>query len=274
MGTADLPTLERKTVEDHYDYHRRIEDYNRLVDKYRMFLGRLSSVVLPPACPVCRLIFRILPREGLSPTADSLWIVPFPSYARYIGWEKLVDAHHSTAAIFLGVDHTANFVSNINHRRMGSDSSLRQSQMPREAISLTTSDTFRGRKFGNARLIKPLVDFSFPKQALEYCRKHHGSFCEVNKPPELSHIRMIDIVHRKVIPSPEGCDYFALSYVWGGVIPSPRALEKRSLPQTIEDAVTATKEMGYRYLWVDALCIARRKTPHRNSEPRRSDSSR
>lgn len=38
-------------------------------------------------------------------------------------------------------------------------------------------------------------------------------------------------------------------------MPAEGALETCTLPQTIEDAITVTKEMGYCYLWVDALCI-------------------
>ncbi|KAJ5511286.1 Heterokaryon incompatibility [Penicillium expansum] len=66
---------------------------------------------------------------------------------------------------------------------------------------------------------------------------------------------MIDIVERIVVPCPPDCDYVALSYVWGGVEPSPGSLKNRCLPQTIEDAITVTQALGRRYLWVDALCI-------------------
>lgn len=61
--------------------------------------------------------------------------------------------------------------------------------------------------------------------------------------------------------------YVALSYCWGGLQPvllethvyeqmtSPAGIELRQLPQTIRDAVRVTRELGLRYLWVDALCI-------------------
>lgn len=28
-----------------------------------------------------------------------------------------------------------------------------------------------------------------------------------------------------------------------------------SFPQTLRDAITITKSLGFRYLWIDALCI-------------------
>ncbi|PQE25831.1 hypothetical protein CJF30_00000546 [Rutstroemia sp. NJR-2017a BBW] len=74
---------------------------------------------------------------------------------------------------------------------------------------------------------------------------------------------MIDVVDRTVVSYPQECDYFALSYVWGGISPSSNALENKCLPRTIEDAIKVTKALGRRYLWqwVDALCIDQSPNP-------------
>jgi hypothetical protein len=59
--------------------------------------------------------------------------------------------------------------------------------------------------------------------------------------------------------------YIALSYVWG----EPQAhsttqdrlemyqggIELSALPQTIRDAIRVTHSLGYRFLWIDSLCI-------------------
>lgn len=60
--------------------------------------------------------------------------------------------------------------------------------------------------------------------------------------------------------------YVALSHRWGTTGPSMRATNDKipylkrgfkttSLPQTFQDAVHVTKELGLRYLWIDCLCI-------------------
>ncbi|KAF2799255.1 hypothetical protein K505DRAFT_266024, partial [Melanomma pulvis-pyrius CBS 109.77] len=62
-------------------------------------------------------------------------------------------------------------------------------------------------------------------------------------------------------------DYVALSYCWGPqaqkqILTQYNSSEWRSkglsivpLPRTIQDAVTVTRGLGLRYLWVDSLCI-------------------
>jgi hypothetical protein len=61
--------------------------------------------------------------------------------------------------------------------------------------------------------------------------------------------------------------YATLSYCWGTTMPPGSAttqdnvekrskrLEASSLPQTLRDAFRVTRQLGIRYLWVDALCI-------------------
>lgn len=60
--------------------------------------------------------------------------------------------------------------------------------------------------------------------------------------------------------------YIALSYVWGDDLPSfslqssnlgqcKKDIDISTLPRPISDAIRFTRNMGVRYLWVDALCI-------------------
>ncbi|KAF5866564.1 hypothetical protein ETB97_011449 [Aspergillus alliaceus] len=59
--------------------------------------------------------------------------------------------------------------------------------------------------------------------------------------------------------------YLTLSYCWGGNQPLValkhnfedlrNGIAVNVLPQTLQDAVQSTRDLGYQYLWVDALCI-------------------
>ncbi|KAI1739077.1 heterokaryon incompatibility protein-domain-containing protein [Xylaria scruposa] len=75
----------------------------------------------------------------------------------------------------------------------------------------------------------------------------------------------------------EECDnYVTLSYCWGGPQPLTansitimqlmNGVNISSLPPTIRDAVLTTRRLGFRYLWVDALCIIQDDEADRNRE--------
>ena len=60
-------------------------------------------------------------------------------------------------------------------------------------------------------------------------------------------------------------EYICLSYCWGGpqaITATQNTLQElqngipvENLGQTIQDAIEVTRQLGFRYLWVDALCI-------------------
>ncbi|KUJ14052.1 HET-domain-containing protein [Mollisia scopiformis] len=60
-------------------------------------------------------------------------------------------------------------------------------------------------------------------------------------------------------------DYVTLSYCWGrtrflttlksNLEEHFRGLEEAKLPQTFVDAIKTTRKLGFRYIWIDALCI-------------------
>ena len=74
----------------------------------------------------------------------------------------------------------------------------------------------------------------------------------------------------RVSDSIEPDDYVAFSHCWGDLTPekrrefstTPENFKERtngfniiSLPQQFQDAVTVTRELGKKYLWIDSLCI-------------------
>jgi hypothetical protein len=74
------------------------------------------------------------------------------------------------------------------------------------------------------------------------------------------------VSQRDIDPGHCPLQYIALSYCWGANPSFPttnsanigemqRSIPVSELPQTIKDAITITRYLGIRYLWVDALCI-------------------
>ncbi|KAF2875612.1 hypothetical protein BDV95DRAFT_603028 [Massariosphaeria phaeospora] len=117
-------------------------------------------------------------------------------------------------------------------------------------------------------VVKPVsthIDFGTPRQWLEFCSRTHIHGC-VPSNFEIRGLTVIDCGSRQVVPAPIGAEYVTLSYVWGAPNTDPKRVEALSsedtdllptdLPQTIEDALIVTQELGFKYLWVDKYCIA------------------
>jgi hypothetical protein len=119
------------------------------------------------------------------------------------------------------------------------------------------------------------VDFALAKKWFTYCRDFHGDPCKRNALPQnhvnnyVATFRLIDVWRKSIVDAEADSHYVALSYVWGQspmlqLVQSNKSMlynegalapDRQSLPQTIRDAMLAVKNLGERYLWVDALCI-------------------
>lgn len=77
----------------------------------------------------------------------------------------------------------------------------------------------------------------------------------------------VRLIHTSDLPASESSkiQYAALSHSWGGDIPSrlevarlasyTRRISFSSLPATHRDAIVVARRLGYRYIWIDSLCI-------------------
>ncbi|RSL96202.1 hypothetical protein CDV31_013583 [Fusarium ambrosium] len=110
------------------------------------------------------------------------------------------------------------------------------------------------------------------KNWLHTCDETHtieGGNQENSITPLLGSLRLVDTVENRIREVEMPCEYACLSYVWGKgsqtqyttdtktILESPGALTDAvsNLPQTILDAMRVTREVGLRYVWIDALCI-------------------
>lgn len=120
-------------------------------------------------------------------------------------------------------------------------------------------------KFGVRMLQPDYVDYRLLRAWVDVCQDSHEVTCKIDD-QIYSHLKVIDCSEKTIVRLPPSCEYLALSYVWGAqghdedfnVVPADSANMDglpKSLPTVIKDAIIATQELGWRYLWVDRYCI-------------------
>ncbi|KAJ8474923.1 hypothetical protein ONZ45_g15780 [Pleurotus djamor] len=127
-------------------------------------------------------------------------------------------------------------------------------------------EEYRGRR------LTSVFDMGQVKTWVQICLDGHQKVCQgswwLDRGAVPSAVRVIDVETMSLVPAPKSPRYIALSYVWGKVVSSyqtmkdnvgarmkPGGIDASILPATIVDAILVCKQLGERYLWVDALCI-------------------
>lgn len=156
-------------------------------------------------------------------------------------------------------------------------------------IHLLQEDAF---KFGrpadlHGRRLKSTVDIGLVQKWISLCQEDHGEKCgnvwkADRKLPGF--VRVVDVISMAVVPAPSGCRYLTLSYVWGSIgaeywttkdniaeRSAPGGLNVSNLPETITDSILFVRQLGRRYLWIDALCIIQDDSLDKSSQLRAMD---
>ncbi|KAF5608252.1 uncharacterized protein FSUBG_4788 [Fusarium subglutinans] len=227
-------------------------------EPYRLRFGLLSRFHMKPSCPLCRLLYRLIPRPPPEHDTTVITLIPYRWYIQQDHWECVPKNDKRKFAIWFGLSTPVLDLS-FKTSFFNAGQQLRVAMMTGEAIAMHTSSC--SEELCNVRVIEGMVDVDHIKKSLEHCQKHHSEQCNAKFDKRLLITKMLDVDTRKVVDCPDNCDYLALSYVWGGIHPADGALEAGKLPQTIEDAIALTKKLGKRYLWVDALCIDQSPNP-------------
>lgn len=129
-------------------------------------------------------------------------------------------------------------------------------------IQSLCSDGFYGRAIDPGK-----IDYSLLRGWIRQCQNRCSleDFIKERRRFQSVPFFLLDCENREVFkdPSKRLYKYVALSYVWGNVdmkyrpciSKTPFVISDRC-PPTIEDAIVLTLELGYRYLWIDSLCIS------------------
>lgn len=126
------------------------------------------------------------------------------------------------------------------------------------------------RSLLRGRLVDDDPDMAMIHGWIKRCQSEHGKSCTktyLHIHPLQGDLLVVDVEANCLTHLPSNKPYVALSYVLGGITKietlisngdqfrKPNGIPKHSLPKTISDAFDVTKALGYRYLWVDTLCI-------------------
>ncbi|OJA13928.1 hypothetical protein AZE42_01330, partial [Rhizopogon vesiculosus] len=124
----------------------------------------------------------------------------------------------------------------------------------------------------HGRRVDQIVDISMLKKWIRTCENKHREKCKTvwwrGDDVLPSTVRVVDVARMAIVPAPPTCRYVALSYVWGGPGDGywttqanlaqrsiPGGLDASVMPGTISDTIQLVRQLGERYLWIDALCI-------------------
>ncbi|KAG8159248.1 hypothetical protein KVR01_010909 [Diaporthe batatas] len=135
-------------------------------------------------------------------------------------------------------------------------------------------------KPGFAREVAERVDVDIIKLWLRRCEDKHNLCTRRNEDSYPPGLILIDADQMCLVPvaSNKPVPYIALSYVWGYVSQptltkavletwmSDGQLRNVNVPNTIRDAIHLVQNIGYRYIWVDALCIVQDDAASRHAQ--------
>ncbi|KAL5321062.1 hypothetical protein ACEPPN_011872 [Leptodophora sp. 'Broadleaf-Isolate-01'] len=111
--------------------------------------------------------------------------------------------------------------------------------------------------------------FDLIRSWMDECLVGHGHFCPSSVISSLP-TRVIDVGNAEtppkvVITNGDSGRWLALSHCWGtnvrfvlessNLLARQQSLSLEDMPSTFSDAIQATRRLGYKYLWVDSLCV-------------------
>jgi hypothetical protein len=145
------------------------------------------------------------------------------------------------------------------------------------------------------RRIPPMVDRDLLKTWIQECQTTHAQCMVAGETQQAllrstGRFRVIDVETNYLVVPSQDISYTALSYVWGGILhtktdservqwveslfePAPSMeltnlasrgpdyrLRVENLPTAIQESIKLTSLMGWRYIWIDLLCIKQNNT--------------
>lgn len=219
-------------------------------------LGQTGTIKFWTDCAVCCCLFALTPNPGSA--EQEVLILPDWTICRLAGEN----------GVALEIPEKRNYatclVAVVKPSTVGLPVPIRAHRG--DALCLLEEDLGPQRTLGGKLISSNRIDINVVQGWLSSCMELHEDACAPVKTSQLHGVRFIDVENKTIVAYPgHDSDYVALSYVWGHTIQKSYRLGETvgRLPRTLEDAISYTKLLGKRYLWVDSLCIDQSDTIHK-----------
>ncbi|QPC74132.1 hypothetical protein HYE68_004884 [Fusarium pseudograminearum] len=111
------------------------------------------------------------------------------------------------------------------------------------------------------RVIPPKLDVALPRIWIDYCMSNHKDTPCASQGAPMRGLKLVDCRNNEVVfvddLNAETIEYVTLSYVRG--TPTDDEWDHKGLPEELPplltDAISVTKSLGFRYLWIDRFCF-------------------
>ncbi|KAH0843497.1 hypothetical protein FOPE_08602 [Fonsecaea pedrosoi] len=219
-----------------------------------------------PSCPLCRFLGHIAHNSPRSPKPILTSLKIYHLCTR-CGVSLLDCLHPDVVFGVVGTDRelplakVLNRYENLEKRQLISDSTclLRDAGLILPIDQESTPVRLQGHQIDANS-----INFEAVSSWIATCRRLHPQCSKASANSTAYPRWLFDCHDRRLVRNYGSVEYTALSYVWGSASTAscPSGIHGTNddlalLPQVVEDAISVTKALNFRYLWVDRLCIRR-----------------
>lgn len=249
-------------------------------------LGKLSQITLDAECLLCQLFSSMASLAYAPTTSDSMTVDDITFYLCSFYTSAMYSHNWRNSRTLRGLEPSVSFAIIDEHVFHDTNESFSKERKMAHALWPSRTSIERSgwlspvRKTGQegrfaAMALEAKADLEVVKNWLKFCLENHGETCEPIDTRPIPDLRVVDCNTGVVVSAESNCKYLAMSYVWGPT-PSKELEDGESLlatttPVLIRDALTATRKMGYRYLWIDRYCIPQEEGKERHSQIQQMD---
>ena len=216
-------------------------------------------------CSVCELLVSLLPANSSGP-----WRICWAGFGRwssspdqatwavrdeFLNWDFL-----RAPGIVVGPDEPAAF-------------DLWWKERHEYGLVLPTRKAGEDTSLPRARCLDARsVDFDAAKSWIKACERLHSTTCG-GVQQAIEGLKVIDCRTKRVVAAPATCQYVVLSYSreTNGIAEPEDLPEWDSIPALFRDALAATSELGFDYIWIDRYCALQEASDWKEGQWRHID---